>query len=478
MSSNLQGVTLKGRKLMKISDIMTRNVRVVAPDRTIQEAARLMDEMNVGVLPVCDGRRLRGMITDRDITVRATAAGLPPDTTRVRDVMTDDVWWCFDDDDVGHIVQLMSDHQIRRLPVIDRDKHLVGIVALGDLATDSEGDASRALRRISSPSEPDRTGTLTSARADQTRGGGQARLSDDERRELERRMNDPSRDDDYRHRPNDYHELGNRGRIDNTRRPSRDQFRFREEDDVRAAFGSFGYPGEEGARDARMRGGFGGDGYQSSGDEYAGPGGAGRGFRPRHYGASTITGERARPGDDSSETDRRMQDRERTWTLVNERHDRSNYGMGPGNNRFGNDATASRGEVRRDDHRGRGPRNYQRSDDRIREDVSERLSDDVRVDASEIEVTVQNREVTLTGTVRDRNEKRWAEDIAESVSGVAHVQNSLRVGQTQGHHATGTEASDAAAATGNPGIGTSGTTAGSASGGRTAGRSSKQRQTS
>ncbi|HST93480.1 MAG TPA: CBS domain-containing protein, partial [Microvirga sp.] len=85
---------------MKISEIMTRNVRVVAPDRTIQEAARLMDDMNVGVLPVCDGRRLKGMITDRDITVRATAAGLPPDTTRVRDVMSDNVWWCFDDDDV------------------------------------------------------------------------------------------------------------------------------------------------------------------------------------------------------------------------------------------------------------------------------------------------------------------------------------------------------------------------------------------
>ncbi|WP_244610352.1 CBS domain-containing protein [Microvirga pakistanensis] len=456
---------------MKISDIMTRNVRVVSPDKTIQEAARLMDEMNVGVLPVCDGRRLRGMITDRDITVRATAAGLPPDTTRVRDVMSDNVWWCFDDDDVGHIVQLMSDHQIRRLPVVDHDKHLVGIVALGDLATDSEGDASRALRRISTPSEPDRTGTPTSARADQTRSGGQARLSGDERRELERRLGQEG--DDWRHRPHDYREGGSRGQADQAR-GGRDQFRFREEDDVRAAFGSFGYPGQEGARNARMQGGFGGDGYQSYGDEYAGPGSAGRGYRPKRYGASTITGERARPGDDSSEDDRRMQDRERTWSLVNERRDHSNYGMGPGNTRFGNDATASRGEVRREDHRGRGPRNYQRSDDRIREDVSERLGDDVRVDASEIEVTVQNREVTLTGTVRDRNEKRWAEDIAESVSGVTHVQNNLRVGQRQGEHATGTEAGDAVAMSGNPGSGTAGTTTGTAPGGRASGR---QRQT-
>ncbi len=457
---------------MKISSIMTRNVRVVAPDRTIQEAARLMDEMNVGSLPVCDGRRLRGMVTDRDITVRATAAGLPPDTTRVRDVMSDHVWWCFDDDDVDHIVQLMSDHQIRRLPVVDRDKHLVGIVALGDLATDQQDQATRALHRISTPSEPDRTGTPTTQRADQTRGGGQARLSADERRELERRMG--SDDDSWRHRPHDYHDQEGGGRSEN-RRPGRNPFRFREEDDVRAAFGSFGYPGQEGARDARMRGGFGGDGYQSYGDEYAGPGSTGRGFRPSRSGAATITGDRARPGDDSSESDRFMQDRERTWSLVNERHDRSNYGSGPGNTRFGNDATASRGEVRRGEHQGRGPRGYQRSDDRIREDISERLTDDAMIDASEIEVAVQNREVTLTGTVRDRNEKRRAEDIAESVTGVAHVQNNLRIGQKQGGHATGTEAGDAGAATGNPGIGTAGGAAGTAPGGRTTGR---QRQSS
>lgn len=459
---------------MRISDIMTRNVRVVAPDRTIQEAARLMDEMNVGVLPVCDGRRLRGMVTDRDITVRATAAGLPPDTTRIRDIMTEEVWWCYDDDDVGHIVQLMSDHQIRRLPVVDHDKRLVGIVALGDLATDDEQDASRALRRISTPSEPDRTGTPTSARADQTRSGRQPHLTDEERRELERRMG-AGQDEDRRHRPNDYREFGSRGGGSRSRL-GRDQFRFREEDDVRAAFGSFGYPGEEGARNARMRGGFGGEGYQSYGDEYAGPGSAGHGFRPKRYGASTITGAHTRAGDDSSEDDRRMQDRERTWSLVNERRDHSNYGMGPGNTRFGNDATASRGEVRRDDHRGRGPRNYQRSDDRIREDVSERLGDDVRVDASEIEVMVQNREVTLTGTVRNRNEKRWAEDIAESVSGVTHVQNNLRVGQTQGHPGTGTEAGDAGAATGNPGAGTAGATAGTSPAGRNTGQTGRQRQ--
>ncbi|MFC4173206.1 CBS domain-containing protein [Microvirga sp. GCM10011540] len=457
---------------MKISEIMTRNVRVVAPDKTIQEAARLMDEMNVGVLPVCDGRRLRGMITDRDITVRATAAGLPPDTTRVRDVMSDNVWWCFDDDDVDHIVELMSDHQIRRLPVVDHDKHLVGIVALGDLATDREDQASHALHRISIPSEPDRTGTLSSSRADQTRDRRPSPLTGDERRELERRMRGD--DDDWRHRPNDYREREGRGQSGRAR--GGDQFRFREEDDVRAAFGSFGYPGQEPRRDARMRGGYGGEGYQNYGDEYAGRGSAGSGFHPPRYGASTITGERARPGDDSSETDRRMQDRERTWSLVNERRDHSNYGSGPGNNRFSNDATGSFGEVRRGEHSGRGPRNYQRSDDRIREDINERLTDDPLIDASEIEVTVENREVTLSGTVRDRGERRRAEDLAESVSGVNHVQNNLRVGQQQAGHRTGTEAGDAGAATGNPGIGQTGSRAGSPAGGRSSG-SGRQRQT-
>ncbi len=471
MSPTPKGVTLLERKLMKIAEIMTRNVRVVAPDRSIQDAARLMDEMNVGSLPVCDGRRLRGVVTDRDITVRATAAGLAPDTTRVRDIMSDNVWWCFDDDDVDHIVELMSEHQIRRLPVVDHDKHLVGIVALGDLATDSEGDASRALHRISTPSEPDRSGTPSTARADRSRGG-QSRLSDDERRELDRRSR--SEDDDWRHRPYDYHEH-RRGREEGSRNRGRGQFRFRDEDDVRAAFGSFGHPGEEGARNARMRGGYGGEGYRNYGDEYAGSGSAGRGYRPKRYGASTITGERARPGDDSSENDRVMQDRERTWSLVNERRDHSNYGAGPGNTRFGNDATASRGEVRRGEHQGRGPKGYQRSDERIREDINERLTDDAMIDASEIEVQVQNREVTLTGTVRNRNEKRRTEDLAESVSGVSNVQNNLRIGERQGPRAAGAEAGDATAAAGNSGSGTAGNASGTTPGGRTTGR---QRQTS
>ena len=143
---------------MKVSEVMTREVRVVGPDRSVREAARLMDQLNVGVLPVCDGERLLGIITDRDITVRATAAGLDPDEVDVRKIMTEDVRWCFEDEAVEDVAQMMGDVQIRRIPVVDRNKRLVGIVALGDLATDRAQGTGEALRRISEPSEPDRPG--------------------------------------------------------------------------------------------------------------------------------------------------------------------------------------------------------------------------------------------------------------------------------------------------------------------------------
>ncbi len=449
---------------MKIADVMTRNVRVIQPDRTVREAARLMDELNVGVLPVCDGRRLIGMVTDRDITVRSTAAGLAPDQSYVREVMTEDVAWCHESDDVDDVVEQMSRLQVRRIPVVDRSMRLVGIVALGDLATDSHEEAARALTRISTPSEPDRTASPSPARADQTRGGGRSRLSDDERRELDRRL---SRDDSrgpepVRHLdPSAY-----RGPM-----PSEGEgFRFRDEDHVRAAFGPFGHPGEERERNAHMRGGFGGEGYNNYGEDYGRPahggGAGGGGYRPGQGMGRDLTGRLRRfnyAGDDAS--DRGDDNSERERTLL-QRNDRSNYGVGPGNTRFGNDATASRGEVRRGEHQGRGPRGYQRSDERIREDINERLTDDAMIDASEIEVTVQNREATLTGTVRTRTEKRRAEDIAESVPGVAHVQNNLRVGQQQAGHASGTEAGDAVSVTDNPGIGGAGAP-GTAAGGRT-----------
>jgi CBS domain-containing protein len=459
---------------MRIADVMTRDVRVVQPDRTVREAARLMDELNVGVLPVCDGRRLVGMVTDRDITVRSTAAGLAPDQSYVRDVMTDDVEWCFDTDEVDEVVEMMSRLQVRRIPVVDRNKRLVGIVALGDLATDTEEQASRALRRISTPSEPDRSGTPSASRADQTRGGGRSRLTEEERRELDRRLaredrggGDPGRHID----PSEY-----RGPMPSGGR----DFRFRDEDNVRAAFGPFGHPGEERDRNAGMRGGFGGEGYNSYGESYGrgSQGGGSGGSRPGQGMGRDLTGRLRRfnsANDDPSDRGDDNSERERTLLQPN---DRRNYGVGPGNTRFGNDATASRGEVRRGEHQGRGPKGYQRSDERIREDIHERLTDDAMLDASEIEVQVQSREVTLTGSVRTRTEKRRAEDLAESVSGVAHVQNNLRVGQHQADHSSGTEAGDAVSATNNPGIGGAGAP-GSPAGGRPTGvAKGRQRQSS
>jgi CBS domain-containing protein len=155
---------------MRIAEVMTRDVKVIGPERSVREAARLMDNLNVGSLPVCDGERLVGMITDRDITVRATAVGEDPDRTRVKEIMTDDVRWCFEDDDVSDVVRTMGDVQIRRLPVIDHEKRLVGIVALGDLATDRAEGTEEALRNISEPSEPDRSGTASRQR--KGRAGG------------------------------------------------------------------------------------------------------------------------------------------------------------------------------------------------------------------------------------------------------------------------------------------------------------------
>ena len=141
--------------MQKISDFMTRNVQVVRPDESLQRAAQVMDELNVGSLPVCDRTGLVGMITDRDITVRATAAGLPAHT-QVSDVMTDHARWCTSEQTVQEAMQQMADVQIRRLPVVDSEHQVVGIVSLGDLAMRHQGHVAAALRRISDPSMPDR----------------------------------------------------------------------------------------------------------------------------------------------------------------------------------------------------------------------------------------------------------------------------------------------------------------------------------
>jgi CBS domain-containing protein len=113
---------------------------------------------NIGLLPVCDGDRLIGMLTDRDITVRAVAEGCDPTTTTVREAMTPDIAYCFDDQEVQDAVQLMERYQIRRLPILTRDKRLVGMVSLGDLAVSSDMpmQVGETLKQVSEPAEPRR----------------------------------------------------------------------------------------------------------------------------------------------------------------------------------------------------------------------------------------------------------------------------------------------------------------------------------
>ncbi len=138
-----------------IADIMTTDVQVVGPEDTLQRAAQLMDQLNVGSLPVCDGRHLRGMVTDRDITIRGTALNLTPAQARVASVMTSAVEFCTDDQDAAEVLLLMGKAQVRRLPVINVERQLVGIVSLGDLATRHPGNVDEAVSAISTPSEPD-----------------------------------------------------------------------------------------------------------------------------------------------------------------------------------------------------------------------------------------------------------------------------------------------------------------------------------
>ncbi len=137
---------------MKVSEVMTRDVHVASPDQTIRDAARMMAELDAGVLPVGEHDRLVGMITDRDIAIRAVARGKPPET-RIRDVMTEDVKYCFDDDDIDNVAGNMADIQVRRLPVVNRDKRLVGILAIADIAAGEEPlVVGEAVSGISEPS--------------------------------------------------------------------------------------------------------------------------------------------------------------------------------------------------------------------------------------------------------------------------------------------------------------------------------------
>ncbi|HVL75245.1 MAG TPA: CBS domain-containing protein, partial [Noviherbaspirillum sp.] len=143
--------TQKESRMKKISDLMTRDVATVSPQDSLQRAAQLMKECDVGALPVCDGQTLVGMITDRDITVRASADGQAPDNVKVGEVMSEGITYCFEDQDVEEVLQQMGTEQVRRLPVLTRDKRLCGMVALGDIATRDQTHTDSALEGISQP---------------------------------------------------------------------------------------------------------------------------------------------------------------------------------------------------------------------------------------------------------------------------------------------------------------------------------------
>jgi CBS domain-containing protein len=141
-------------EIMQISNVMSRDVQIIAPDQTLRDAAATMKRLDAGVLPVAEKDKLVGMITDRDIAIRGVAEGKGP-TAKIRDVMSHEVKYCFEDEEVDHVAENMAELQVRRLPVMDRQKRLVGIVSLGDLATHgSLPKTARALHGISQPGGP------------------------------------------------------------------------------------------------------------------------------------------------------------------------------------------------------------------------------------------------------------------------------------------------------------------------------------
>ena len=138
---------------MKVSEAMTPGVQVANIDHSIRDVAKFMADADTGFVPVADKDKLVGMITDRDIAVRGVAAGKNPDTP-VSDVMTDDVKYCYEDDDLDEVAKNMGEIKVRRLPVMSRDKRLVGVLALGDVAQADKQAASEALAGTSVPSGP------------------------------------------------------------------------------------------------------------------------------------------------------------------------------------------------------------------------------------------------------------------------------------------------------------------------------------
>ncbi len=138
---------------MKLRSVLTKDPHVISPEAMICEAAKMMQQYDVGMLPVCDGQRLVGVLTDRDLAIRAVAEGADPLLTKVKEVMTPSVCWCFEDQDLEDAAKIMEEKRIRRLPIVNRGKRLVGIISLGDLAlrADNEHLTEEVLECVSEP---------------------------------------------------------------------------------------------------------------------------------------------------------------------------------------------------------------------------------------------------------------------------------------------------------------------------------------
>jgi CBS domain-containing protein len=141
---------------MQIHEVMTSMVQIADPNMTIRDVARRMRAENIGALPVGENDRLIGMVTDRDIVVRAVAEERSAGNTTVREVMSEGICYCFEDDDLDHAAEVMAKHQVRRLPVLNRDKRLVGVVALADLGRSEQKAAEGALKGISERTDKER----------------------------------------------------------------------------------------------------------------------------------------------------------------------------------------------------------------------------------------------------------------------------------------------------------------------------------
>jgi CBS domain-containing protein len=143
---------------MNVQSCMSSDVKLAAPDQTIREVAQTMREIDAGALPVGENDRLIGMITDRDIAIRAVAAGLPPET-KVSEIMSSQIYYCHEEDELSDAARQMAELQVRRLPVIDKDKRLVGILALGDIAQSDQLETSPVGVAITGVSEPGSAGS-------------------------------------------------------------------------------------------------------------------------------------------------------------------------------------------------------------------------------------------------------------------------------------------------------------------------------